>query len=222
MDRSLKSSGDEGRRAGVYSPITFQDVARRSIASSPIKDSSSAKGSRSNSTSAIIYTANNSIVGSPSKIFGCVVNDNGEYNLDESFPMVNSKSSNQVNSNYRKSKTPPKVGRSKSEVGFPKDPPAILVKKSSDNQFKSKHSTTTQPNYCCKCNINQQTNGHNHSNRTPSSKSDGDLVGMNQNHLLNTVPSSYSQNFKSHYPQECCTGFGSGRHRLQSNACVIV
>lgn len=41
-DRSLKSA-DDGRRAGVYSPITFQDVARRSIASSPIKESS-AKG----------------------------------------------------------------------------------------------------------------------------------------------------------------------------------
>lgn len=32
------------RRAGVYSPITFQDVARRSIASSPIKYPNTPRG----------------------------------------------------------------------------------------------------------------------------------------------------------------------------------
>lgn len=37
--------GDE--RRGVYSPITFQDVARRSIASSPVKYSCTPRGKSS-------------------------------------------------------------------------------------------------------------------------------------------------------------------------------
>lgn len=34
----------EERRTGVYSPITFQDVARRSIASSPVKYPNTPRG----------------------------------------------------------------------------------------------------------------------------------------------------------------------------------
>uniref|UniRef100_A0AAR5PZ29 guanylate cyclase n=3 Tax=Dendroctonus ponderosae TaxID=77166 RepID=A0AAR5PZ29_DENPD len=43
---------DLGARTVVYSPITFQDVARRSIASSPVKTAISNRGTRSNSEGA--------------------------------------------------------------------------------------------------------------------------------------------------------------------------
>ena len=44
-NREFKSNiHAEDRRSVVYSPITFQDVARRSIASSPVKHSQSTRG----------------------------------------------------------------------------------------------------------------------------------------------------------------------------------
>lgn len=43
---SAHSSATEDRRTGVYSPVTFQDVARRSIANSPIKSLFSATRGR--------------------------------------------------------------------------------------------------------------------------------------------------------------------------------
>ncbi|KAK9875559.1 hypothetical protein WA026_009365 [Henosepilachna vigintioctopunctata] len=59
----------DDRRAGSYTPITFKDVARRSIANSPIKYSS-VKESRSNSIGAFYASSMN-----PSEFFGSGVFD---------------------------------------------------------------------------------------------------------------------------------------------------
>ncbi|XP_044749063.1 soluble guanylate cyclase 88E isoform X2 [Coccinella septempunctata] len=59
----------EDRRTGSYTPITFKDVARRSIANSPMKYSS-VKESRSNSIGAFYASSVN-----PSEIFGSTISD---------------------------------------------------------------------------------------------------------------------------------------------------
>ncbi|XP_046488957.1 guanylyl cyclase at 88E isoform X2 [Neodiprion pinetum] len=61
----------EDRR--IYSPITFQDVAQRSVANSPIK-SVDIKGFRSNSVGAV-----SAIVRSPADIFGSLLSDTEEH-----------------------------------------------------------------------------------------------------------------------------------------------
>ncbi|XP_046748258.1 soluble guanylate cyclase 88E isoform X1 [Diprion similis] len=61
----------EDRR--IYSPITFQDVAQRSVANSPIK-SVDVKGFRSNSVGAV-----SAIVRSPADIFGSLLSDTEEH-----------------------------------------------------------------------------------------------------------------------------------------------
>ncbi|XP_048511363.1 soluble guanylate cyclase 88E isoform X2 [Athalia rosae] len=61
----------EDRR--TYSPITFQDVARRSVANSPIK-SVDLKGSRSNSVGAV-----SAIVRNPADLFGSLLSDTEEH-----------------------------------------------------------------------------------------------------------------------------------------------
>lgn len=63
--------GAEDRR--IYSPITFQDVARRSVANSPIK-CVELKGSRSNSVGAV-----SAIVRNPADVFGSLLSDTEEH-----------------------------------------------------------------------------------------------------------------------------------------------
>ncbi|KAL3267401.1 hypothetical protein HHI36_011530 [Cryptolaemus montrouzieri] len=63
------SRKSEDRRTGSYTPITFKDVARRSIANSPMKYSS-VKESRSNSVGAFYASSTN-----PSEIFGSGIFD---------------------------------------------------------------------------------------------------------------------------------------------------
>lgn len=66
-----ESNIDERR---VYSPITFEDVARRSIINSPIRNLFSAHGrvSRSNSTG-------HAFMQSPSDVFGSLITDTEEF-----------------------------------------------------------------------------------------------------------------------------------------------
>lgn len=70
------SAAAEDRR--IYSPVTFQDVARRSIANSPVKTlfntnpSFRGRESRSNSTGHVFMH-------SPSEVFGSLINDTEEF-----------------------------------------------------------------------------------------------------------------------------------------------
>lgn len=66
-----ESNSDERR---VYSPITFEDVARRSIINSPIRNLFSGHGrvSRSNSTG-------HAFMQSPSDVFGSLITDTEEF-----------------------------------------------------------------------------------------------------------------------------------------------
>lgn len=66
------SAGTEDRR--VYSPVTFEDVARRSIVNSPARNIFSARGrmSRSNSTG-------HNYLQSPSDVFGALITDTEEF-----------------------------------------------------------------------------------------------------------------------------------------------
>ncbi|XP_031343937.1 soluble guanylate cyclase 88E-like [Photinus pyralis] len=65
-DSQTTANVEDNRRTGVYSPVTFQAVARRSIANSPTKDS------RSNSV------GTHKEASTPSRVFGDSVNDHGE------------------------------------------------------------------------------------------------------------------------------------------------
>lgn len=72
-NKSAESGGNEERR--VYSPITFEDVARRSIVHSPIRNLFSAHSgrvSRSNSTG-------HAFMQSPSDVFGSLIVDTEEF-----------------------------------------------------------------------------------------------------------------------------------------------
>lgn len=71
-NKSAENSSDERR---VYSPITFEDVARRSIIHSPMRNLFSAHGgrvSRSNSTG-------HAFLQSPSDVFGSLIVDTEEF-----------------------------------------------------------------------------------------------------------------------------------------------
>ncbi|KAF5301430.1 hypothetical protein FQA39_LY02159 [Lamprigera yunnana] len=202
---------EEHRRTGIYSPITFQDVARRSIASSPIKESSDRKESRSSSTGAVDSTNCQVAVGetktTPSKVFGSSVEDSEEFMEGCKYHLIARKTLGKKESFY-------KVRRSKSQINVQQGLPTILIKKSSNNEM-----VTEEANRCC-CHELQNSD----QNKSISSKSDGNIVeiGKKHTHDENNLPSSCSQTINSHYQQECCTGFGSGRHKLQSNTCAII
>lgn len=67
-------SGGAGEERRVYSPITFEDVARRSVAHSPMRNLFSGGGrvSRSNSTG-------HAFLQSPSDVFGSLIVDTEEF-----------------------------------------------------------------------------------------------------------------------------------------------
>ncbi|XP_018319990.1 soluble guanylate cyclase 88E isoform X2 [Agrilus planipennis] len=65
-------------RRGMYSPITFQDVARRSIASSPSKDMSYSRDCRSNSIGTVYGSSRKvTLTKSPSTVFGSLISHGG-------------------------------------------------------------------------------------------------------------------------------------------------
>lgn len=72
LHNKAESSSAEERR--VYSPVTFEDVAKRSVINSPVRNIFSARGrtSRSNSTG-------HAYLQSPSDVFGDLITDTEEF-----------------------------------------------------------------------------------------------------------------------------------------------
>ncbi|XP_044254249.1 soluble guanylate cyclase 88E isoform X2 [Tribolium madens] len=182
----------EDRRSVVYSPITFQDVARRSIASSPVKYSQSTRELRSNSAGAVYGMRD------PADIFGAMVRDSSPIKEDADGP----------------SKT---QEVSLVAQGAPlAAPPSIFLSNQFDKKDKDKDNNPyefgrSMYNYAKKLEGRKGEKGE-----MPVSKSDGDLQGKKT--LLNLSNNLH----KNHHQHQCCSGFGAGnRHRFQSNACVI-
>ncbi|KAJ8951007.1 hypothetical protein NQ318_006391 [Aromia moschata] len=236
------SQQKEAGRAVVYSPITFQDVARRSIASSPIKFS--ARQLRSNSAGAVYSICN------PADLFGSVVLEQPEEN-DKVSP---------INAPFmfrnRSTTAPPRTSPfTRQEVsltpqGNPLDSaPGISPNKRENhvNHISAMDRNETVPKTVDEINdtaINvtimqpkkeyefgksmheyakklENRNESNHKEVT-GSKSDGSICGKKTD--ANHVSNSRSQSFlkQHHQHQQCCSGFGnSSRHRYQSNACNI-
>lgn len=71
LNNKAENNVDERR---VYSPVTFEDVAKRSVINSPVRNIFSARGrvSRSNSTG-------HAYLQSPSAVFGDLINDTEEF-----------------------------------------------------------------------------------------------------------------------------------------------
>lgn len=152
------------------------------------------------------------------------MNDNKD-NSEDGHVKSNSISTFRV---YNRPKNIRKVERSQSELLFKKEFTPILITNNTNHQLLNHNST--QPTRCCcprqQLNLSKELNQLTITNcsRVPvvTSKSDGSIVATDQNLKAQTFHSSYSQNFKAAYPQECCASFGTGKQRLQSNACVIV
>uniref|UniRef100_A0A6P7FM48 guanylate cyclase n=1 Tax=Diabrotica virgifera virgifera TaxID=50390 RepID=A0A6P7FM48_DIAVI len=226
-------------RATLYSPITFKDVARRSITSSPIK----AKEQRSNSAGAVCSSCD------PADIFGSLVLDDGE--SDEK--SQNSQVTLPCTFRSRSTTGPSTIGFSveKNEVSMvlPTElaiPTPSLLSNDSNNQSKSlckpepKTQHQSEPSYSQMCpkppvhlNLHQSLQPqepkyeygkvmHVYAKKMtkekefPTSKSEASLCkkkephhGKNKNH--------------HHHHHQCCPGFGdsSKHHRYRSNACII-
>ncbi|XP_066252890.1 soluble guanylate cyclase 88E [Euwallacea similis] len=81
-------------RAAVYSPITFQDVARRSIASSPVKHTLNSRGNRSNSEGATASWDPAQYFGSPISRRGTEENEEWQDQGGSNRPSIASSSNN--------------------------------------------------------------------------------------------------------------------------------
>lgn len=100
-DSTKPGSADDRR---VYSPVTFQDVARRSIASSPSKTcfsgSNRGRETRSNSTGHVFMN-------SPSDVFGSLLSDTEDFLEDLSMNHRGSLGTNVYTSTAQSPSTPP-------------------------------------------------------------------------------------------------------------------
>ncbi|KAJ3631454.1 hypothetical protein MTP99_012583 [Tenebrio molitor] len=235
-ERELKHTNvhPEDRRSVVYSPITFQDVARRSIASSPVKHSQSTRELRSNSAGAVYGMCD------PADIFGSMILDNSPIKEDNDNASCQLQRSTTVPSSHNKKTFLREV--SLVAQGSPlTSPPAILLsnhiektqktplkenasdKKDKDNNQVSRLEIgKSMYDYAKKLDGKKSEKCGNHK-EIPMSKSDGDLQGKKG--LMNNLSNSHNQHLNKshhHHQHQCCSGFGSGnRHRFQSNACVI-
>ncbi|XP_064214716.1 soluble guanylate cyclase 88E isoform X1 [Tribolium castaneum] len=207
----------EDRRSVVYSPITFQDVARRSIASSPVKYSQSTRGLphrfmekvtklRSNSAGAVYGMRD------PADIFGAMVLDNSPIKEDTDRPLKTFTQEVSLVAQGSPLTSPPSIFLSNHTE---KSPKAQFDKKDKDNN--PYEFGRSMYNYAKKFEGRKNEKGA-HS-EMPVSKSDGDLQGKK---TLVNLSNSHLNKSNHHHQHQCCSGFGAGnRHRFQSNACVI-
>ncbi|CAG9857899.1 unnamed protein product [Phyllotreta striolata] len=130
--KALTQSQELIGRAALYSPITFKDVARRSIASSPVK--MNAREIRSNSTGAVCTKCD------PSDIFGSLVMDIEHFNKLEEIHNVMPCAFRQRSTTAPARKLPPdgtnEVGFNapNCEDSFPPSAPGILTRKPSEKK----------------------------------------------------------------------------------------
>ncbi|CAG9840183.1 unnamed protein product [Diabrotica balteata] len=226
-------------RAALYSPITFKDVARRSITSSPIK----AKEQRSNSAGAVCTSCD------PADIFGSLVLDDGE--SDEK--SQNSQVTLPCTFRHRSTTGPSTIGFSaeKDEVSMvlPTElaiPMPSLLSNDLNNEPKTlckpepKTQYQSEPSYSQTCqkpslhlNLHQSLQPqepkyeygkvmHVYAKKMakekefPTSKSEASLCKKKEPHPAK------NKNHHHHHHQ-CCPGFGDStkHHRYRSNACII-
>ncbi|KAL1506677.1 hypothetical protein ABEB36_005999 [Hypothenemus hampei] len=155
LPNSTSGSSKDIGRAVVYSPITFQDVARRSIASSPVKTTLNNRGGRSNSEGA------STSLWDPAQYFGSPVMKNESENeykknvrrgsLSSSScnsppPIHDSDSLSSLNFEDRKTKSiefnVPSSGSNSSVASSSPPPSGILVKKKEMNHVSGPTSET--------------------------------------------------------------------------------
>ncbi|KAJ8976836.1 hypothetical protein NQ317_011832 [Molorchus minor] len=240
------SQTKEAGRAAAYSPITFQDVARRSICSSPIKSNN--REIRSNSAGAVYSLCGKD----PADLFGSVVLDHHEetdkFCSNPSFTFRDrcitapSYSSSKSVRNQEVSLTPQGeplpailcnyVPKMKNHVNHTVPNTKIeTVPKQIDVNHESE-VTMAQPRHECELekSLHQYATtleGKRQCNHkeVSSSKSDGSLCGKKGevSNLSNSRSQSFFKQHHHHHHQQCCSGFGtSGRHKYQSNACTLL
>ncbi|CAH1958014.1 unnamed protein product [Acanthoscelides obtectus] len=239
-----KENALESGRTVAYSPITFKDVARRSIASSPVK--ANAKELRSNSAGAVYAMAD------PGDLFGSVVIDQDDANSSPRSPTFRNRSTTVPTRAICSHLSPD------SDITLTIERPSSVTPTSctmvnnasqtDDLELQSKTSKPSAPDqespskqqyefgksmheYAKKMDNRKESAGS--PDTVTSSKSDGNLCGKIKAETSNTnhVSNSRSQhNLKRHHHhhqqnqhQQCCSGFGSsGKNRFQGNACTIV
>ncbi|GLV35342.1 Guanylyl cyclase at 88E [Carabus blaptoides fortunei] len=217
VTREAILSTAEDRR--VYSPVTFQDVARRSIANSPVNSASSfhQRESRSNSMGATYMRP------APSEVFGSEIQDSGEFPSIPSSTTVSGPSTPDLYF-LRHSTAPSKVFKEDildftTKIIPPNTAPSII------NPSKALVLRTPTRKIDI-LRVNHEEHVHTDIPGTaspPQSKSDGDLLTVTNREIPNNVANSHSDtNFKQH--QQCCTGFGSvaTKNRNHANGCVLI
>ncbi|XP_018579643.1 soluble guanylate cyclase 88E [Anoplophora glabripennis] len=230
----------EAGRPVVYSPITFQDVARRSIVNSPEKSNS--RELRSNSAGAVFplydpadYFGSMVLAGNEETYGMCPLNIPFQFrNRSTTAPprtncqqevslisqdkplktapsiLLNNSIENHVNHNSREEKPVAKVN---SNAANSHSEVAVQQPKKEYEFGKSMYQ------YAKKLENKFERNHK----EVANSKSDGNLCSRKIE--SNSISNSQSQQFPRQHRQhdQCCTSFGtSHRSRYQSNACSIV
>nr|XP_022900922.1 soluble guanylate cyclase 88E [Onthophagus taurus] len=199
----------------AYSPITFQDVARRSIVSSPVKTISS-RESRSNSEGTVM-TGND-----PGDIFGSVINvalttlgNHVESKLNESIrneTIKNDSIKNEVKKNKIHKETCLYYKKDEKANGKSIEKPKFETK-SVLKEEKEKSVMKKSPNFGLKS-----------STKSKNSLSEGNIAVCMINSAL---PNSQSQPFdtnsnNSQIQDQCCSFGGGNRHKFHTNACNVM
>ncbi|XP_063989104.1 soluble guanylate cyclase 88E [Diachasmimorpha longicaudata] len=144
---STALASDERR---IYSPITFQDVARRSVANSPTKHPDT-REMRSNSVGAV-----SSIAGSPKNVFGCLLNDTQEHfrqhrdkmlSQNQESPAVHSRLEPKQNLKSTSSEVSIDSACSNNNEHHRVD--AVSMKSLGDSELSRNLQLLVQPDQCC-------------------------------------------------------------------------
>ncbi|KAF5282152.1 hypothetical protein FQR65_LT02849 [Abscondita terminalis] len=199
-EESGRHQVEEQRKASVYSPITFQAVARKSITNSPVKEPTQETAPRISSP-VPIKTHDQSVQtnATPSKVFGSSVNDIGKYEVEpETTP-----------TNYEvEPKTVPTINELPSNSQTATNETKALINEDLNKQF-----VIEACNHCCCHQLRHYVKTLDQT-QTISSKSDGSIVETTENN----VPNNYSHTISTRYQQECCSSFPPGRHKLPTFA----
>ncbi|XP_055701326.1 soluble guanylate cyclase 88E [Phlebotomus papatasi] len=230
----------------VYSPITFQDVARRSIAGSPVRSilSGKARESRSNSTGHVFMH-------SPSDMFGSLISDTEDFFEDlqthraQSPPSPRSLYQQRLSASKVKPRRPTSSQSADDELTSGQSSvlstPAIAEesadKKNAMTLDMSKNTRKGGTNLTQTKTLEQLDKMMEDFLDSdipglcplsfappPNSRSDGNLCAVKSHSHSRRVPNS--QSFSLHNKDhQCCSSYNhhqNGRHRIHSNACSII
>lgn len=204
---------DDSRTAG-YSPITFREIARRSIANSPIKYVFTARGkqkfesktpktntkhfveSRSNSAGCVFPRTD------PADVFGSIIcNNELNFTISESFDPSSS------TNDYTFQTSSPQKDKFASEIS--------LTSQSSLN-FKATDESLSSENKSKAANPKLLTDDVDEKKVPKKSMSVDD-------HLSNRLAQfSKEAQQKMQHNHQCCSGFGAGNRRFHSDACSVM